>query len=209
MLTICIVEDTGSIRKRLAARVEAMKDVSLLATYANAEEAFIGLQRLRPSLTILDIGLPKMTGTELLAKLLAEGYSGDFIMFTVFDHDEHLFRALELGASGYVLKEERAAGVQAAIENYRAGGAPMSPAIAKRVLQSFQKPQRLSETRVETLTERQNEILHLVANGLLNKEIAERLKLTEGTVKQHIHRIYQKMSVNNRAEAVRLYLNTN
>lgn len=205
MLTVSIVEDTRTIRERLAARVAEMPDVRLLSTHASAEEALEELPRLQPALTIMDIGLPKMSGTELLATLVSRDFAGEVIMFTVFDHDEHLFRALELGARGYVLKEERAAGVVAAIELYRAGGAPMSPAIARRVLSSFRQNPSAASTD-DQLTEQQQRILALIAEGLQNKEIAVRLELSEGTIKQHIHRIYRKLSINNRAEAVRYYL---
>jgi len=207
MLSVCIVEDTKSISKRVSARLDAMSNVSVLTTYENAEDALEGLLRLRPQLTIMDIGLPKMSGTELLARLVDKGFDGDVIMFTVFDHDEHLFRALELGAIGYVLKEDRASGVQHAVEVYVKGGAPMSPSIAKRVLQTFSRPKTVGlSAKLETLTEQQLKIIRLLAEGLVNKEIADRLELTEGSIKQHIHRIYRKLCVNNRAEAVKLYL---
>jgi len=151
-----------------------------------------------------------MSGTELLARLVDQGFSGDVIMFTVFDHDEHLFRALELGAIGYVLKEERVAGIQRAIAEYQSGGAPMSPSIAKRILQSFNKSKAIGlSAKLETLTEQQLNIIRLLADGLLNKEIGDRLGLKEGSIKQHNHRIYRKLSVNNRAEAVKLYLTRN
>lgn len=187
-----------------------MGDVMVLETFESAEDALEGLLRLRPQLTIMDIGLPKMQGTELLARLVDKGFEGDVIMFTVFDHDIHLFRALELGAVGYVLKEERAAGVQKAVELYQSGGAPMSPSIAKRVLQSFSQPKTIGlSAKLETLSDQQLDILRLLSEGLLNKEIADRLKLSEGSIKQHIHRIYKKLSVNNRTEAVKLFLTRN
>ena len=207
MLTVCIVEDTRSIRERVAARLAAMGGVAVLGAFGSAEEALSRIPELSPRLLVLDIGLPRMSGTEALARLLERGFAGDAIMFTVFDHDEHLFRALELGATGYILKEERAAGVQRAVEEYLAGGAPMSATIAKRVLQSFRAGGGGgASARLEVLSERQLHILRHVADGLLNKEIADVLGVSEGTIKQHIHKIYRKLSVNNRAEAVKLYL---
>ena len=207
MLTICIVEDTRSIRERVAAHLAAMGGVAVLGAFGSAEEALSRIPELSPRLLVLDIGLPRMSGTEALARLLERGFAGDAIMFTVFDHDEHLFRALELGATGYILKEERAAGVQRAVEEYLAGGAPMSATIAKRVLQSFRAGGGGgASARLEVLSERQLRILRHVADGLLNKEIADVLGVSEGTIKQHVHKIYRKLSVNNRAEAVKLYL---
>ena len=208
MLTMCIVEDNGPIRRRVSAQLERMPGVRLLRAFDNPTDALAELPRLRPALTILDIGLPKMTGTELLARLLDGGFEGDVIMFTVFDHDEHLFRALELGARGYILKEARAAGAQRAVEEYLRGGAPMSPAIARKVLQTFRPPPAadVSARLPATLSARQLQVLELIAEGLLNKEIADRLGIAEATVKQHVHKMYQALSINNRAEAVRLYL---
>ncbi len=207
MLTVCIVEDQVAIRERIGARVAAMPMVRLLGTFASAEEALAGLPTLAPDLTILDIGLPGMSGTEALARLVAGGYGGGVIMFTVFEEDEHLFRALELGASGYLLKDEGPAGVQRAIEEFRDGGAPMSPRIAQRVLRSFRDSRVVGlSAKLAELTEQQYAILELLAEGLLNKEIADRLGLAEGSIKQHNFRIYRKLSVNNRAEAIRLYL---
>lgn len=206
MLTVCIVEDTDRIRERVGARVAAMPMVEVLGTFTNGEDALKGLPRLGPQLTVMDIGLPGLTGTQTLARLVDEGFGGDAIMFTVFDTDDDLFGALELGARGYILKEEGPAGVARAIEEYRRGGAPMSPAIARRVLSTFREPVRVGlSAKLDALSPVQLRILEAIAEGLLNKEIAARLGLTEGTIKQHNYRIYRKLSVQNRAEAVRLY----
>ena len=207
MMKVCLVEDQQAIRERVSRQVTAIPMVTLAGVYASAEEALAGLPVVRPDLTIFDIGLPGMSGTEALARLVADGFEGGVIMFTVFDEDEHLFRALQLGAVGYILKDEGPVGVQRAIEEFRRGGAPMSPQIAQRVLRSFrdERMSRLS-AKLATLTEQQLAILELLAEGLLNKEIADRLGLAEGSIKQHNFRIYRKLSVNNRVEAIRLYL---
>ena len=204
---MCIVEDQEQIRTRVAGRVAAMPMVRVAGTFATGEDALAGLPDLAPELTILDIGLPGLSGAEVLARLVEGGFGGDVIMFTVFDTDEHLFGALELGARGYILKEDGPGGVAAAVEEYRRGGAPMSAAVARRVLASFRDERRVGlAVKREGLTEQQGRILELMAEGLLNKEIADRLGLTEGTIKQHNYRIYRKLSVNNRVEALRVYL---
>jgi len=184
--------------------------VRVLGAYSTGDEAFENLPQVKPKLTIMDIGLPGMTGTEVVARLTADGYEGDFIMYTVFDHDKHLFRALEIGAKGYILKEEGPAGVEAAVDEYRRDGAPMSRAIARRVIQSFnqKRPIRLS-ANFEDLTAQENTILELLSQGLQNKEIASKLAIKEGTVKQHNVRIYRKLSVNNRSEAMGAYRDHN
>lgn len=207
MLTVCIVEDQAPIRERISRRLAGMSMVEVLGAFDSGTAALEGLPRLRPALTIMDIGLPGMSGTEVVARLYAAEYPGDFVMFTVFEHDDHLFRALELGAAGYLLKGDGAAGVERAVDEYRRGGAPMSRAIAQRVLESFRRPPQVRLTaKLEELTPQQNRVLELIAEGLLNKEIADRLDVTEATIKQHNVRIYRKLAVNNRAEAIRAYL---
>lgn len=155
----------------------------------------------------MDIGLPGMSGLECMAKLKARGLTGAFLMFTVFDHDEYLFEAFKLGASGYIIKGDGEEGLQAAIQDWKAGGAPMSRTIAQRVVQSFQQGSQLPpKPALEVLSDRERDILDLIAEGLLNKEIADRLNIAGGTVKQHNYNIYRKLNVNNRVEAIRKYL---
>ena len=207
MLTVAVVEDQEDIRTRLVRRLGEVSGVEVLGACRTGEEALLELPRWRPALTILDIGLPDRRGTEVMARLLDAEYAGAFIAFTVFEDDDELFHALELGAVGYILKSDGVAGVIRAIEEFRRGGAPMSRCIAQRVLRSFrvERPVRLS-AKLEDLTPQQNAILELLSQGLLNKEIAARLNFTEATIKQYNVHIYRKLSVNNRAEAIRLYL---
>ena len=205
MLTVCIVEDQEIIRERVVKRVAAMPMVRVVGALDSGEAAVSRLPELRPRLTIMDIGLPGITGVEAIAHLRDGGYDGDFIMFSVFDHDEALFGAFKLGARGYILKGEGASGVVAAIEEYRAGGAPMSRSIALQMLATFSDQRRTPPQRFEDLTEKQTEVLELLSEGLQNKEIAERLGVSAATVKQHNHQIYKKLSVNNRSEALLRY----
>ena len=202
---MCIIEDQADIREVVAERLSAMPMVRLVGAFASAEAALPRLSSLAPRLTFLDIGLPGMSGTAALAQLVADDFPGDVVMFTVFDTDDELFAALELGAVGYVLKSEGAAGVERALEEYRRGGAPMTRRIARRVLERFRVPARPAHD-FAALSPQENTVLELVAEGLLNKEIAARLAIAEATVKRHNVNIYRKLSVNNRAEAVRAYL---
>ena len=205
-LTVCIVEDQRDIRTALVSHLETLADLRVLGAFASAEEALVGLPRLRPEVTVMDIGLPGLSGTACIARLTEDGYRGDFLMFTVFEHDEHLFGALELGAVGYILKSEGAGGVERGLEEYRRGGAPMTRRIARRVLERFRAPAKAPRQDFAALSPQENTVLELVADGLLNKEIAARLEIAEATVKRHNVNIYRKLSVNNRAEAVRAYL---
>lgn len=204
--TICIVEDLSEIRRSLVQKVQSMPEVRFMEQFSNAEDALKMLPSLAPDLVIMDIGLPKMSGVDCMARLKKAGHTMDFIMFTVFDSDEDLFPALQIGAAGYILKGEGASGVANAIQVWLQGGAPMSPSIAKKVIASFQKAKLSPKPEFVGLTPRESEILELISKGLLNKEIATRLECAEATIKQHNVKIYRKLSVNSRAEAMLKYL---
>ena len=205
MIRLSIVEDRTDIRQSLCRALERQPGINCISNYASAEAALKGLPKDQPSLVLMDIGLPKMTGTECMIQLQQLGLQADFLMFTVFESDAHLFTALEAGAVGYVLKREGSSGVIRAIQEYQLGGAPMSRTIARRVLRSFGNSAPLTDAQ-ELLTPQQYRVLQLLAKGLLNKEIGMRLQISERTVKQHNVAIYRKLKVQNRAEAVRYYL---
>ena len=204
MINISVVEDRPEIRNSLVRNIDRARGCKCISHYDNAEEALVNLPKDAPDLVLMDIGLPKMTGVECMIRILLSDAKMDFLMFTVFDNDEHVFSALEAGAIGYVLKGEGTIGVMNAIAEYREGGAPMSRHIAKKVLQSFSKKKKKND--FENLTKQQTIILEQLSEGLLNKEIGDRLGITERTVKQHNNAIYKKLQVNNRTEAVRKYL---
>jgi len=200
---ISVVEDQSEVRRSLVKRIDRTEGLICISDFENAEDALLKLPAQRPDLVLMDIGLPKMNGVECMIRLKLEAPEMDFLMFTVFDNDEYVFDALKAGAAGYVLKSERTTGAIRAIQEYQEGGAPMSRDIARKVLQSFhEKPKK----KFEQLTPKQKQILEQLSQGLLNKEIASRLGITEGTVKQHNYTIYKKLQVNNRTEAVQKYL---
>ena len=209
MIKISIVEDQPDIRKSLVRNITRTEGLICLSDYGTAEEALINLPLDQPDLVLMDIGLPKMSGIECMIRIALKDIKIDFLMFTVSEHDEEVFEALKAGAIGYVLKEDGQMGPIKAIKEYQAGGAPMSRNIAKKVLQSFKTQKNASSKSFENLTEQQFIILQLLAEGLLNKEIADRLDITERTVKQHNNAIYKKLQVNNRTEAVLRYLKNN
>ncbi len=205
MIKISIVEDLPEVREVLVQRVNAEPGMQCLANYSNAEDALGGLMFNRPDAVIMDIGLPKMSGIECMVKVKQHCPDIRFLMFTVFENDDNVFEALKAGADGYILKREPSAKIIASLREILDGGAPMSRSIAQKVLQSFRAP--IPETpHFQTLTARQAALLDLLAGGLPYKLIADKLSITEGTVKQHIHQIYQKLQVNNRVEAVNKYL---
>lgn len=206
MKRIAIVEDHQDVARGIGRAIERHPDLQVAGTYLNAESALEEIPGSRTNIVLMDIGLPKMNGIECMVRLRAQKPDLDFIMFTIFDADEQLFEALRYGASGYILKADGIIGAIRALRELIDGGAPMSREVAKRVLTSFSTP-FLREIGIEELTPKQNEVLHLLAEGLYNKEIADRLGITEGTVKQYCHAIYRKLHVANRVEAVNKYLN--
>lgn len=202
--SICIVEDTTYIREILHKRINETDDLFCAGTFGSAEEAIEKLPTIKPDIAIMDIGLPGKNGIECMLQVKDLCPDTGFLMFTVFDNDEHVFNALKAGASGYILKDEKPSGVINAIREYLDGGGPMSADIAKKVLSSFHQT-TTSHPDVETLTDHQKRILDMISQGLLNKEIANTLGITEGSIKVQINRIYKKLHVNNRVEAINKY----
>ncbi|MFK8102226.1 MAG: response regulator [Saprospiraceae bacterium] len=205
MITVNIVEDIPEIRNSIQQHLEQVSDLNCLHTFASAEAALGGILLQRPDVVLMDIGLPKMSGIECMLKIKAQYPEIKFLMFTVFDTDEKVFEALKAGADGYILKREPIPKIIAALREICTGGAPMSKSIALKVLHSFhvEKP---TVTPIETLSNRQAEILEKLSKGMPYKLIAGQLKISIGTVKQHIHQIYKKLQVNNKTEAINKYL---
>jgi len=203
--SVCIVEDTDHIRDILHKRINETEDLFGAGSFESAEEAISKMPKIKPDIAIMDIGLPGKNGIQCMMELKDQCPDTAFLMFTVFDNDEHVFDALKAGASGYILKDEKPSGVITAIRSYVSGGAPMSAEIAKKVLQSFHKSTAVHPD-VEALTDHQRNILDQISKGKLNKEIAALLGITEGSIKVQINRIYKKLHVNNRVEAINKYL---
>ena len=201
---ISVIEDTDEIRDRLVQVINKTEDLICITNYPDAESALTEISDVHPDIVIMDIGLPQMSGIECMLRLKSACPNIAFLMFTVFDNDDHIFHALRAGASGYIMKDERPKGVIRAIQEYLKGGAPMSPDISKRVLESFHRYQP-KQGNVESLTSHQVKILDYISQGLLNKEIAHLLNITEGSIKVQISRIYKKLQVNNRVEAINKY----
>ena len=205
---ISIVEDTDSIREILKSRINETDDLFCITDYQNAEDAILDIPEAKPDIVIMDIGLPGMSGIECMMKIKKECPDIAFLMFTVFDNDQNVFDALKAGANGYIMKDEKPSGVILAIREYLNGGGPMSAEIAKKVMESFHRfgPKN---AHIEKLTSHQLYILKQISDGLLNKEIAANLNITEGSIKVQINRIYKKLQVNNRIEAINKYLGQN
>lgn len=199
-ITISIVEDLQEVREGLETILKNSSDFLLLSSYTNGENALHNLSSDQPDIVIMDINLPGISGIECVRKLRDECPATLFIMYTIFEDDEKVFEALQAGASGYLLKKTPREKILDALKELHAGGSPMSTHIARKVIKTFQEANRLP--RNSLLTNKENEVLELLSKGYLYKEIADRLHITLNTVKQHIHKIYEKLHVSNRTEAL-------
>lgn len=212
MTTIAIVEDNPGLGESLRAVVESTPDCRCLGLWQSGEAALKELPTLQPDVVLMDIHLPGISGIETTARLKMHLPGLLVMMVTVYrDHDK-IFEALKAGASGYLLKRSSPAEVRKAILDLRGGGAPMSAEIARRVVEAFHKPTMPDGKAVvegAQLTKRETEILDLLAQGLANKEIADRLTLSTETVRVHLKRIYDKLHVRSRTEAAIKYRDSN
>jgi DNA-binding NarL/FixJ family response regulator len=203
MITVSIVEDDTGIRESLAVLINGSAGFRCISTFANAELAEKHLALNMPDVVLMDINLPKMSGIECLRKLKTLHPRLQIIMLTVYADNEKIFDSLKAGASGYLLKQTPPTEILAAISDVQRGGSPMSSSIARKVVQHFQLQ---PNTAAEGLSNREIEILEGIAKGHHNKEIADMLGLSIETVRSHLRRIYEKLQVNSRTEAVLKYL---
>ncbi|MEO8734022.1 MAG: response regulator transcription factor [Flavobacteriales bacterium] len=203
MIRVSIVEDDTTIRETLDSLFFHLPDMDVFTTHATAEDALLRLDRSSPDVVIMDINLPGQSGIDCVRQLSQRCPSTQFLMYTVLDDDHRVFEALKAGANGYILKDSTPDQIIEAVRELMAGGAPMSAHVARRVV-AHMRGKETGQTQ-EALSPRENDVLELLAQGLLYKEIADRTGISTGTVKQHIHRIYQKMHVQNRTEAVNRY----
>ncbi|MCF7786527.1 MAG: response regulator transcription factor [Prosthecobacter sp.] len=206
-VTLAIVEDDPILRESWAAIVNKMTGYHCVAKFGSAERALKEIPGHAPDMVLMDINLPGMTGIECTRRLKSLLPQIEIIMLTMFGDDDHLFESLRAGASGYLLKRTTPAALREALDEARAGGSPMSPQIARQVVQSFRLPTASPNADdLEKLSEREMEIVRLLSVGQAYKMIADQLQISVDTVRTHIRRIYQKLQVHSRTEAVVKYL---
>ena len=199
-IKICIVEDLKEVREGMVSLLSLDERFEVLAAFTNAETAEEELPAWQPDIVIMDINLPGMSGIDCIKKVKGLCPATQFIMFTIYENDEKVFDALSAGASGYLLKRTALARIVEALIELHEGGAPMSTQIARKVINRLRVNETVDDLQV--LSARENEVLQLLAKGLLYKEIAEKLGISVGTIRQHIHKIYEKLHVQNRTEAI-------
>ncbi len=203
--SISIVEDDPSLGGILSEIVGSSPDWRLVKHYSTAEAALEGMASVCPEVVLMDIQLPGMSGIECVGKLKAAHPGVLVLMVTVYDNNERIFDALAAGASGYLLKRDIPTKLMEALDDLLAGGSPMSSAIARKVVQHFQKPAP-TKNEDHNLTPRERQILEQLAKGSLYKEIAWDLGIGFETVRSHIDNIYKKLHVRSRTEAVVKFL---
>jgi DNA-binding NarL/FixJ family response regulator len=203
MIKVAIVEDTAIIRESLVSLFSLSEGFEFLAAFVDAESAIEQIPLIKPDVVLMDIGLPGINGVEAVRHLKGICPEIQFVMSTIFDDDEHIFEAMKAGATGYILKKTQAVKILEAIVEIHNGGAPMSGSIARKVMQMMIHGQpNKKEVESELLSQRENEILSLLANGFRYKEIAEKLFISIATVRTHVHKIYEKLQVSSRMEAI-------
>jgi DNA-binding NarL/FixJ family response regulator len=205
LIKVAIVEDEAAVRGSLEGILRRSGEYECVGTFGSGEEAVAGIPKLQPSVVLMDINLPGMDGVECVRQLSALLPNTFFLMLTVHEDPDSIFNSLAAGASGYLLKPVRAAELLAAVKDVFAGGAPMTSNIARKVVQSFKRtPSTAPDT--EKLSPRETEVLDFLVKGYSYKEVAEAMKISYGTVHTHIERIYKKLHVQSRAQAVARYL---
>jgi DNA-binding NarL/FixJ family response regulator len=202
MIKLAIVEDEARFRKSLRRVIESKPDYTCNGAYATGSEALEAVPRAPPDILMMDLNLPDMSGADVTAQLKSAMPALSIIVLTVYNDSENIFRALRAGASGYLLKQATAHEILEAIAEAHRGGAPMTSEIARKVIAAFREPQIPAGSTTDPLAPREKEILDLLAKGYANKEIADKLALTVGTVCWYLHEIYRKLHVQSRVQAI-------
>jgi DNA-binding NarL/FixJ family response regulator len=211
-ISVCIVDDNKDIRSALEQIILMTEGFTLAGSFSGAEEALLKIPLAKPDIVLMDINLGNgESGIDCVRHLKPLYPEILFMMCTVYEEDEKIFEALTAGANGYILKKTAPGKLLDSIRELYEGGAPMSSQIARKVVNAFQVMTTTGADLQETshqgkslniLSNRENEILELLAKGMLYKEIAARLFISQETVRKHVYHIYEKLHVNNRVEAI-------
>jgi len=203
-ISVCIVDDNNELRAALEEIISMSDGYKCAGAMSTAEEAIRKLPLIKPDVVLMDINLGSgETGIDCVRELKPTMPSTNFMMCTVYEEDEKIFEALNAGASGYILKKTAPGKLLEAIRELYQGGAPMSSQIARKVVAAFQKHTTAPGANdLASLSNREKEILELLSRGLMYKEIAAALFISQETVRKHVYHVYEKLHVSNRVEAV-------
>lgn len=203
MIRVAIIEDDPNLRRLLVAAVDGAHDMSIAAQAANFADGCALVQAGGYDVLLCDLGLPDGNGTALIQQEFDTGRDTDILVVTVFANQNKVIEAIEAGARGYLLKDERVEDCIEAIRNIQEGGSPISPIIARQLLGQIQrKPASGAERDTPDLSDRELEVLNLISRGFSNAECGELLNISSNTVATHIKKIYRKLQVHSRAEAL-------
>jgi DNA-binding NarL/FixJ family response regulator len=207
-IEVGIVEDDSHVRKTLADWVARSSVFHLAGKWGDVESALAPLQSIRPHVVLMDINLPGMSGVDAVAKLKPLLPNTQFVMLTVYEDEDHIYKALAAGATGYLLKQTPREELLSALNDVHNGGSPMTSNIARKIVQAFRQPPppaAPTDPDGEGLSPREHEVLDMLTQGYLFKEVADRLNISVHTVNTYVRRIYEKLHVRSRAQAVAKY----
>lgn len=205
MTTVAIVEDNSAVSNSLKKVLADSGEYNCVCVCANAEDALKIVPKHEPDVVVMDIELPEMSGIECTTRLKQQLPETQILILTVYKNSDSIFKALEAGASGYLLKRSTPDEILHALREVKEGGAPMSGEIARKVVQYFRKPIS-PNPEIQSLTKREEGILSLLAEGYTSKEIGDKLSISYDTVCSHLRHIYDKLHVRSRTQAVIKYL---
>jgi DNA-binding NarL/FixJ family response regulator len=201
-IRVAIVEDDKGIRELMGSTLQRERDIRLVRTFPNADDFQEAFPAMEFDVVVMDINMPGTNGIEAIRATKPLRPTTQFLVVTVFENPTYIFQALCAGATGYLVKDAESDVLVAAVREISAGGSPMSPSIARMVVNSMHG-QAAGAMQEELLTLREREVLDALANGLMYKQIAGKLVISVGTVQNHVRHIYEKLQVHSRAEAVR------
>ena len=208
-IRVLVADDQSMVRAGFRMLLSGEEDIEVVAEASNGHEAVDKAARFDPTVVLMDIRMPELDGLQATRRILAADKSARILILTTFDLDEYVYEALSAGASGFVLKDDPPEQLIAAVRTVAAGDALLSPTITKRVIKEFARIPRPSPPKeFDELTTREQEIFHLIANGLSNPEIAQELFISDTTVKTHVTHILQKLNLRDRVQAVVLAYQT-
>ena len=200
-IRVLVVDDHSLVRAGFC-MILAAENIEVVAEACNGLEAVDMVERFSPTVVLMDIRMPELDGLEATRRILAADPTARILILTTFDLDEYIYEALRAGASGFVLKDDPPEQLITAIQTVAAGEALLSPAVTIRVIKQFaQIPRHTAPAELEGLTAREHDILRLIAQGLSNAEIAQRLSISETTVKTHVTHVLQKLKLRDRVQA--------
>ncbi len=205
MISVSIVDDEKDLRQSITTFVNGSPGFKCMGAYGSAEAALKGLPTDRPDVVLMDINLGGMSGIECVEKLKVQAPELQILMLTVYEDTDQIFQALAAGASGYLLKRSSPTKLLQAIREVHTGGSPMTSSIARKVVASFRKSKPSSEKQTH-LSPREETVLNCLAKGYTYKQIADELAISIDTIRTYLRRIYQKLHVQSRTEAVAKYL---